>query len=759
MRKLLLIVLFACAAGLFAQASLPKPLKYGPWQLANFLPGKGTAVTFSGEWQGVQPTRSINELIDAGLEFKDSFGRRIASNQVEYHYWRYRAYVGEGRYLKRKKYLYLKVPNPEPLNFYSVGGQSVAVSYSNNIPVSQVFKTAGFQDMEVYLDVQIPSLFDAGVLMLKQAGNKKWPADNDTAQFKTSAVLRKPPVQFGWDIAERKVLGGLGAVPELYAFNKMAVLECQALQDKGGAAVRWLLYSDSNRLVQLNMAIKGPVEGLFHRLDTTVELKEGNNELSFLIPIPHPVLWQPGRGGLLYDFTAIAICQGDTFSTRQSLGFRKAELRQNTDSIGQEFRFVINGREIKTHGASVIAPQGFESEGQRAAWYKGPNSLLRQLHQAGYNMLRVWGGGGLMDEGFYNLCDSLGMLVWQDLMYSGTVYPYDGPFRKRTLLEAVAVAKRLRVHPSVVLYCGNNEIDVALKNWGWSQTHGWSKSDSQQMVATYRYMFNLDLPKVFAEADPNTPYLNSTPVSNWAPADEMKNGDNHLWFVWHGERPISDFDRLVPRFASEYGMPSWPSLDCVRRYFGKDKPESRMLSYKGLKLLNGYMMAEFGALPKDTQSFILLSQYLQSRALFRAGKAHLTSPACGGTLYWQLNDVWPGITWSSIDFAGNKKAAWFAMQNLFSGDSRGINLNLDAKTLPKPRIILKRKGDWVTVKLSKVPVMGLMFVQNGKLLDFVGNALDYAPGRTLKIYSPVSRGKLQITTVWHLLNDQGFLEK
>ena len=752
-------LLLAFSVRVHSQVVLPKPLKSGPWLLTNFLPGKGSAVNFSGEWQEVQPTKSINELIDAGLVFTDSLGHRIASNQVEYHYWRYRAYLGEGLYLKRKKFLYLHAANPEPLNFYSVGGQSVAVSYSNNIPVSQVLKTSLLPDFEVYLDVQIPSLFDAGVLMLKQAGNQKWPADNDTAQFKTSAVLRKPPVQFGWDIAERKVLGGLGSVPQLYAFNQMAVLECQALQGENGAQVKWLVYADSARMLQLKMDLKDPVHGFHHWLDTAVAINEGNNELVFELNIPNPVLWQPGAYGLLYQFQGRAVCGDDTFSAMQNMGFRRAELRQKEDSIGREFQFVINGREIKAMGANVVAPQGFETPEQRLAWYKGPNSLLWQLHISGYNMLRVWGGGGLMDEGFYNLCDSLGIMVWQDLMYSGTVYPYDGPFRKRALLEAVSVAKRLRIHPSVVLYCGNNEIDVALKNWGWSQTHGWSKSDSLQMTATYRYMFNLDFPKIFAEAAPHTPYLNSTPLSNWAPADEMNNGDNHLWFVWHGERPVSDFDRLVPRFASEYGMPSWPSFDCVQRYFNNGDQNGRMLSYKGLKLLLGYMVQEFGRMPSDLHSRILLSQCLQARALFRAGKAHLINPHCGGTLYWQLNDVWPGITWSSIDFAGNKKAAWFAMQNLFGGDARGIDLNLDAKTLQNPFLKAKRKGDFVTIKISKAPVMGLMFLQNGKLLDFSGNALDYMPGRTLKIFSPEKNGKLQITSVWHLLNDQGFLEK
>jgi beta-mannosidase len=380
------------------------------------------------------------------------------------------------------------------------------------------------------------------------------------------------------------------------------------------------------------------------------------------------------------------------------------------------------------------------------------------MAQAGYNMLRVWGGGGLMPESFYQQCDELGILVWQDLMYSGTVYPYQGFWKNRTQSEAVAVWQQTRNHPSVALYCGNNEIDMALKHWGWQKTYGWTAEDSAFMHQQYKAMFNGDFAKIFEST--GTAYLPSTPVANWAPDSEMNRGDNHLWFVWHGERPVSDYDKKVPRFASEYGMPSWPSLECVRKHFGGDKPESRMLSYKGLKLLNGYMLSEFGALPKDTLANILLSQYLQARALVRAFRAHSHDSFCGGSLYWQANDVWPGITWSTIDYLGNKKAAWYPLwRDFVSTINPSFNPELDKTYIKQVKFTAKRKGDYLTIKVGKEWLMGLMLLKDGKLLDIHGNVADLSPGTTYKVLLPENIGEVQVATAWNLLNNQGLLPK
>jgi beta-mannosidase len=389
--------------------------------------------------------------------------------------------------------------------------------------------------------------------------------------------------------------------------------------------------------------------------------------------------------------------------------------------------------------------------------WEGPNSLIKQMAEAGYNMVRVWGGGGLLPESFYEQCDQYGILVWQDLMYSGTVYPYNGFWKNKALTEAVSVWKQTRKHPCIALYCGNNEVEVALKHWGWDKTYGWDSADVAFMQNQYNTMFNEDLARIFEEVNAN--YLPSSPVSNWAPDAEMNRGDNHLWYVWHGERPLQDFDTKIPRFASEYGLPSWPSLECVRAHFGNDLISSRMLSYKGIKLLNGYMVTEFGAMPKDTLATILLSQYLQARALLRAYRAHSNDSNCGGSLYWQANDIWPGITWSTVDFMGNKKAAWYPLSRAFSGKNMLFHPELDKKYLKQVKYTVKRSGDYLEIKVGKEWLMGLMLLRDGKLLDVEGNVADLSPGATFKVLIPKNIGEIQIATAWSLLNNQGFLLK
>jgi hypothetical protein len=275
----------------------------------------------------------------------------------------------------------------------------------------------------------------------------------------------------------------------------------------------------------------------------------------------------------------------------------------------------------------------------------------------------------------------------------------------------------------MALYCGNNEIDVALKHWGWDKTYGWDSTDKAFMQQQYQTMFEDDLARIFNEAGTN--YLSSSPVSNWAPETEMGSGDNHLWYVWHGERP-----------------------------------ESRMLSYKGLKLLSGYMVTEFGAMPKDTLSTILLSQYLQARALVRAFRAHKKDPNCGGSLYWQANDIWPGITWSTVDFMGNKKASWYPISREFVSDiNPAFHPELDKTYLKQVKFTAKRKGDYLTIKVGKEWLMGLMLLKDGKLLDIHGNVADLSPGTTYRVLLPENIGEIQIATAWGLLNGQGLLPK
>jgi len=757
-RFIVLLTTFFCLIALSAQEH--RAIKPKSWLLQTFQPGPGNTLAYSGEWQEVPYTASINELIDAGYRFLDSSGMPIKANEVENHYWRYRAELPEMAEAAKFKNVAFRMASPEPAAAYLLNGQQIGVGQSTQLPILNIIPTSTLAGENSLFIAQLPSLKDAAKLYFPLSGSTEWPADNDTANPKGSVVLRKPPVQFGWDVAPRRVLNGLGSEPEFIPFDNMLVVDVFTTVDykpgnKAKINLHWVIRADSAIDIQLRAGMNSKSV-----VDTLMRLSEGQQEYIMSFILENPVLWQPNGQGWhhLYKLDLLATHGRERFMKELTFGIRDIQLERVNDNKGESFRFMVNGKPVFMKGSNLLPQQGFHSEEQRKKLWEGPNSLVNQMAVAGYNMLRVWGGGGLMPESFYKQCDELGILVWQDLMYSGTVYPYNGFWKNRALTEAVSVWKQTRQHPCMALYCGNNEIDVALKHWGWDKTYSWDSTDKAFMQDQYRQMFEEDFSRIFEKGNVN--YLPSSPVSNWAPETEMARGDNHLWYVWHGERPLQDFDTKIPRFASEYGLPSWPSLECVRKYFGSDKPESRMLSYKGLKLLNGYMVTEFGALPKDTLSTILLSQYLQARVLVRAYRAHKNDSNCGGSLYWQANDIWPGITWSTVDFMGNKKAAWYPIWREFIGvTNSSFNPKLDKSYLKQVKFTAKRKGDYLTIKVGKEWLMGLMILKDVKLLDIIGNVVDLSPGTTYKVLLPVNIGEIQIATAWGLLNGQGLLPK
>ena len=743
-----------------ASAQQPVVIKPKTWLLQTFQPGPGNTLAYSSEWQEVPFTASINELIDAGYRFTDSSGKPIQSNEVENYYWRYRAELPEMSIINGYKNVAFRISNPEPAAAYIINGQQIGLGQSTQLPILNILSSSALAGESSLFIAQLPSLKDAARLYLPLSGSNKWPADNDTANPKGSVVLRKPPVQFGWDVAPRRVLNGLGSEPEFIPFDNMLVLDAYTTVDFKAdniatINVHWVIRADSAIEVRLKAVMNG-----VSLVDTIIRMSALQQEYITSFTINNPIFWQPNGKGRqhLYKLNLNATHSRDRYNNEISIGIRDIQLQRLADKKGESFRFKVNGKPVFMKGANLIPQQGFHSEAQRKQLWEGPNSLLKQMADAGYNMVRVWGGGGIMPESFYRQCDEYGILVWQDLMYSGTVYPYNGFWKNRALSEAVAVWKQTRQHPCMALYCGNNEIDVALKHWNWDKTYSWDSADNVFMQQQYKSMFEEDFPRIFEEAGAN--YLPSSPVSNWAPETEMASGDNHLWYVWHGERPLQDFDTKIPRFASEYGLPSWPSLECVRKHFGGDKPEVRMLSYKGLKLLNGYMVTEFGAMPKDTLATILLSQYLQARALVRAYRAHSNDSNCGGSLYWQANDIWPGITWSTVDFMGNKKAAWYPLSREFAGNVNSLfHPEMDKTYLKQVKYTAKRKGDYLNIKVGKEWLMGLMLLKDGKLLDIQGNVADLSPGLTYKVLLPKNTGEIQIATAWSLLNNQGFLLK
>lgn len=348
------------------------------------------------------------------------------------------------------------------------------------------------------------------------------------------------------------------------------------------------------------------------------------------------------------------------------------KLKMKEDETGESFAFYTNEKKtLQTfiYGANYVPynmyPLPIKNYKRAAHIQKNqglPNrhdyyrNIFKELKAYGCNMLRVWGGGWYEDDYFYELADSMHIAIWQDFMFANTMYPGNEDWINSVKEEVEQQITRIGKHPCVVAWSGNNEIEVAWKNWGWQQKYGYNYSDSLKLVKDYDILFKSIIPKELEHQNSGVSYISSSPISNWGRSEDFKKGDNHYWGIWHGEAPLEDFYTHVPRFASEYGMPSLGVNESIQKYNTVENTvQIRMKSYKGIKLLNQYINKY---LPTPTSDIALSysSRYIQYKSLKMAYNAHSYNyPYCSGSLLWQFNESWPGITWSVIDFDGNRK--------------------------------------------------------------------------------------------------------
>ncbi|MBZ5640759.1 MAG: ABC transporter permease, partial [Acidobacteriia bacterium] len=345
------------------------------------------------------------------------------------------------------------------------------------------------------------------------------------------------------------------------------------------------------------------------------------------------------------------------------IGLRTVELRQQADSWGKSFEFVVNGRPIFAKGTNWIPADSFPSRmtGNR---YR---NLLRSCRDTHMNLIRVWGGGIYEDDEFYNLCDEMGLLVWQDFMFSCTLYPADEAFLENVRQEAIDNVTRLRNHPCLALWCGNNEIETGWFDWGWRKKY------PAQFWENYQRLFHETLQEICARLDPVRPYWPSSPSSNQDdPPHSEKVGDVHFWGVWHADLPIEAFLQHTPRFLSEYGFQSLPVIDTLESFA---RPENLSLNSpsllahqkdpKGNQRILNYILRYYPR-PKDFESLVYLSQVLQAQAIkIEAENLRQNMPRSMGSLFWQFDDCWPAVSWSSVDYFGRWKALQYYAKRFY----------------------------------------------------------------------------------------------
>lgn len=369
----------------------------------------------------------------------------------------------------------------------------------------------------------------------------------------------------------------------------------------------------------------------------------------------------------------IKLESGENFITTKNIAPSwNIELKQIPDSIGQSFYFTEKGKPIFIKGANWVPADVFLPRVSKEKY----RNLLIAAKQAGINLLRVWGGGIYEADDFYNLCDSLHLMVWQDFMFAGAMYPADKASLENIKQEVIDNIKRLNHHPCIVLWCGNNEINEAWNNWGWQKQFNLSNQDAATLWKEYQQTFQELLPQL-VQTYSGKPYIPSTPLYGWGKSKSMTHGDSHYWGVWWGLEPIEKYKEKVPRFMSEYGMQSLPNITSIKKFsLPNDRDTASVVMKLHQKHTTGYQnlatyLLQNNLHPATFNEYIEATQILQTKALATAITAHLSAqPFCMGSILWQWNDCWPGATWSVIDFYGNKKKAFYTIQKLFTAKQK-----------------------------------------------------------------------------------------
>ena len=501
------------------------------------------------------------------------------------------------------------------------------------------------------------------------------PSGNETVDLKVSSFTRKAAYQFGWDWGPRFVTSGIWKDVKINTWNTGRItavfVQTNAIEKKK-ALLNATINLEATSLTEGELYLKiSSGSNFVQQISFPIELDKGKNEIHKKIKIEQPDLWWPNGMGIpnLYTIEVELKTKGVVLdSKKDKFGIRTVELIQEHDTIGTSFYFKINGKPLFMKGANYI-PQDVFLPRVTDLSYK---SIIDKVVKANMNMLRVWGGGIYEKDIFYELCDENGILIWQDFMFAGSLYPKNLEFRKNVEQEVKENVMRLRKHPSIALWCGNNEIEVAWKNWGWQQQFGYTKKDSIDIWKNYKQLFHTTIPTILKKLDSTSNYVATSPLSNWGASKNFNYGSMHYWGVWHGKEPFKNYKNNVGRFMVEYGFQSFPDLKTIKT-FAADSSLSlnsktmlnRQKSYIGNGLITTHIATWFDD-PISFDDMALKSQKVQAIALQTAIQSHRQqSPHCMGTLFWQLNDCWPGPSWSVIDYYGNNKDAYYTVKENF----------------------------------------------------------------------------------------------
>lgn len=513
-------------------------------------------------------------------------------------------------------------------------------------------------------------------------------------------TARKVQMQFGWDFAPRTLGSGL-RLPILQSWDSFIVRSASVVSAARprltagkpvtceSAEMQLELWIEAERDLDAEVAL----DSAGTKAKSTVRLTKGLHKVTLPFTLKSPALWWCNGEGeaALHEAKWMLTSGSETFGGSCRYGVRDFELVREKDTRGESFRFRLNGRDIYARGANLVPTSAIDplntEDGQ----------ALLLAREAGMNCLRVWGGGTYASDETLTLCDRYGILIWQDLPFACGLYPWDKDFLAKVDAEVADQARRLRGHPSLALWCGNNECDEGWWNWGWREKMP-SGRIADEVRAGYEALFERSIPATLTANDPGRPYISSSPRHGGGREAAYREGDLHDWGLWHGREPFSRAPRKTGRFVSEFGFQSFPSPATLAAWIGTtDRNDPRFANHQkqpvAAEILGHYMGLE-GLRPVKPEQFAYATRWLQAEALRTHIGAQRLDPGCAGSLIWQLNDPWPGISWSLIDYNGVAKPAYFAAKRAFGkedvdlaflgdravgqpiGDAKGVRLAL-----------------------------------------------------------------------------------
>lgn len=520
--------------------------------------------------------------------------------------------------------------------------------------------------------------------------------------------LRKAHCMFGWDWGPR--------IPDAGLFRDVS-----------------LLYVGEARFDNIYVTQQHDDDGVLLDFDVTIELFSETEDSSamvsvtapdgtvyttekteddgdYRIRIQNPQLWWPRGYGEQPLYTARAELHAadgtllDVWEKR--IGLRTLTVNTDKDKWGECFAHEVNGVKIFAMGGDYIPEDNLLSRVNK----ERTRRLLLDATEANYNCIRVWGGGYYPDDYFFDICDELGLLVWQDFMFACASYELDDDFERNIVAEFRDNIRRIRHHACLALWCGNNEMETQTLSKSWEP----SIKQTYDYIKIYEYI----IPKVLKEEDPATFYWPSSPSSGGNydnPWDENR-GDTHYWDVWHGNKPITEYRKFRFRYVSEFGFQSFPCLKTVetfteegdRNIFSRVMEMHQRNSAANGKIMN-YMSATY-LYPKDFDQLLYASQLLQADAI-RYGVEHFRRyrGRCMGAVVWQLNDIWPVASWASIDYYGRWKALHYAEKRMFAP----VMISCDEKGEVSER-------PYCIAEPSPIPVSAKLHVANESMQDVTG---------------------------------------